>query len=148
MKNWQAKKIAATVLGAAAVIGGIVALTIALWPESSATAKKNFCTSLSNLSSTVLSYEGLDPLTATNAQRDQAYDDITSAWNDVVDDADDWANAYDNPLANAYDDLYWAAQALPDDNTLAEDLNDLQPELAAFPQAFHDTFDGSGCASV
>jgi hypothetical protein len=66
----------------------------------------------------------------------------------VVDDANDWVNAYDNPLTQAYDDLYGAIDALPGDNTVAEDIQDLQPELSAFPEAFHETFDGSGCATV
>jgi hypothetical protein len=53
--------------------------------ESSATAKQHFCDSLSNLSSTVMSYQGLDPLNATNDELDSAADDISSAYDDVVD---------------------------------------------------------------
>jgi hypothetical protein len=34
---------------------------------------------------------------------------------------------------------------LPEDNTIAEDIEELEPELSAFPQAYRDTFDGSGC---
>jgi hypothetical protein len=135
-------------LGILFFAGAITAVTIALWPESAATAKKNFCNSLTNLSSTVMSYQGLDPRTATNDELDSAYDDIASAYDAVVDDANDWANAYDNPLNEAYDDLYWAVQDLPGDNTVAQDINDLQPELSAFPSAFHETFDGSGCTAV
>jgi hypothetical protein len=147
--TWSSKKeIAAWVAGTVVLAGAIAALAIALWPESSATAKKNFCNSLDNLSTTVMNYQGLDPRTATNDQLDAAYDDVSDAWNDVVDNADDWANAYDNPLAEAYDDLYWAVQDLPGDNTIAEDIDALQPELSAFPGAFHETFDGSGCADV
>lgn len=143
----RAYQIVATVLGACALIG-IVAAFGTFDGESSATAKKNYCNSLSNLSSTVMSYEGLDPATATNDELDAANDDIADAWNNVVDDANDWANAYDNPLGNAYDDLYWASQDLPDDYTVAQDLEALQPELSAFPQAYHETFDGSGCSDL
>ena len=128
-----------------AVAGAVAAAAIALWPEDSATAKKNFCSSLTNLSSTVMTYQGMNPATATNDQLDSAADDITDAWNAVVDDANDWANAYDNPLGEAYDDLYNAINTLPGDNTVAEDIEDLQPELSAFPQAYQETFDGSGC---
>ena len=142
------KKIAAAILGVAAVAAGIGLLVAFTWPEDSATAKQNYCDSLRNLSSTVMSYEGLDPVTATNDERDAAYDDITNAWNRVEDDANDWANAYDNPLGEAYDNLYWAYQDLPGDNTVAENIHDLQPELSAFPEAFQETFDGSGCAST
>ena len=142
------KKIAAAILGAAAVAAGLALLIAAVYPENSATAKQNFCDSLDNLASTVVSYEGLNPATATNDELDAAYNDISDAWNQVEDDANDWANAYDNPLGEAYDDLYWAYQGLPGDNTVAQDISDLQPELSAFPSAFHETFDGSGCSDI
>ena len=139
----------AVYLGGALAFGlVIVVAALAFRGESSSAAKADYCSSLDNLSSTVMSYEGMNPATATNDQLDAAYDDIYSAWDEVVDDADDWANAYDNPLNAAYDDLYWAIQGLPGDNTAAENLNDLHDELAAFPGAFRETFDGSGCTSV
>ena len=148
MKQWSRTKIVSATLGTVTVLAGVVLLGVALWPESSAAAKQNFCTSLSNLSSTVMSYQGLDPATTTNEERDAAYSDINDAWNAVADDANDWANAYDNPLTQAYDDLAWAVDDLPNDYTVAQDMQALQPQLEAFPQAFRDTFDGSGCASA
>lgn len=138
------KKIAALILGAC-VLGLLVS---ACGGESSATAKENFCNSLSDLSSTVMNYEGLNPATATNGELNSAADDITSAWDDVVNDAEDWANADDNALTQAYNNLYDAIQALPDDYTIAQSIDALEPQLSAFPQAFRDTFDGSGCYSV
>ena len=138
----------AALLGVIALASAVTGLTIALWPESSAEAKANYCNSLSNLSSTVMSYQGLNPATATNDQLDQAYNDIADAWNAVEDDANDWANAYDNPLTSAYDDLYWAYQALPGDYTVAQDIDALQPEISAFPDAFRETFDRSGCTTA
>jgi hypothetical protein len=123
-------------------------LAFALRGPSSAQAKEDYCDSLRNLSSTVMSYQGLNPATATNEELDAAYDDIAGAYDQVVQDADDWANAYDNPLNEAYDDLYWAAQDLPDDYTVAQDLSSLEDELAAFPSAFRETFNGSGCSGT
>jgi hypothetical protein len=140
-------RILAIVLGASCAVG-LVFLASAWTGESSATAKANYCDSLRNLSSTVMQYEGLNPLTATNDELSTAADDIANAYDDVVDNANDWANAYDNPLTAAYDDLYWAIDALPSDYTVAQDLDALQPEFAAFPQAFQETFDGSGCSSA
>jgi hypothetical protein len=116
--------------------------------ESSETAKANFCNSLSDFSDTVRSYRDLDPTTATNDELNSAADDIESAWNNVVNEAEDWANADDNALTEAYDDLYWAVQWIPSDYTVAETLEALEPELSAFPQAFAETFDGSGCSST
>jgi hypothetical protein len=147
MKHISIKRIAA-VAGGAALVALVVALAVAWRGPSSAQAKEDYCNSLRNLSSTVMSYQGLNPATATNEELDNAYDDITSAYDQVVQDAEDWANAYDNPLGEAYDNLYWAAQDLPDDYTAAQDLNALSDELSAFPQAFHETFDGSGCSST
>jgi hypothetical protein len=116
--------------------------------ESSASAKQNFCNSLSDFSNTVTYYDGLDPRTATNAELDARADDIDAAWDDLVGEAADWANADDNALTVAYDDLYYAIQDLPGDNTVAQDLGDLQDELDAFPAAYRATFDGSGCATA
>jgi hypothetical protein len=144
----EKRKIAAFTLGAGTFVAALVLMAVAFWPEDSATAKANFCDSLNNLSSTVMSYQGLNPATATNDELDSAYNDIADAWNQVEEDANDWANAYDNPLGEAYDDLYWAYQDLPGDNTIAEDISDLEPELSAFPEAFRKTFDGSGCSTT
>jgi hypothetical protein len=138
--------IGALVLGAS-VVG--VALLVAVYAnEGSAAEKQEFCESLTNLSSTVMSYEGLNPVTATNEERDAAADDISEAWYEVEDEASDWANAYDNELAEAYDDLYWAIDGLDGDNTTAENAEDLEDELNAFPEAFRSTFDGSGCSTT
>jgi hypothetical protein len=147
MKYFSIKKVAA-VAGGAALVALVVALAVAWRGPSSAQAKEDYCNSLRNLSSTVMSYQGLNPATATNDELDAAYDDIKGAYDQVVQDAEDWANAYDNPLGEAYDNLYWAEQDLPGDYTAAQDLNALSDELSAFPQAFHETFDGSGCSST
>jgi predicted NACHT family NTPase len=141
------KKKIALIAGASALVAGLVLLVSAWMGPSSAEAKKDFCNSLNNLSATVMSYQGLDPATATNDELDSAADDIKGAYDRVVNDAEDWANAYDNPLNEAYNNLYWEIQSLPSDNTAAEDLNAVDDELAAFPQAFNETFDGSGCST-
>jgi hypothetical protein len=141
-------KTLAVIAGGLAAAGLVVALAFALRGPSSEQAKQDFCDSLSNLSSTVMNYEGLNPLTATNEELDKAYNDISGAYDRVVEDAEDWANAYDNPLNEAYDDLYWAAQDLPDDYTISQNIAALEDELKAFPSAFRETFDGSGCATA
>jgi hypothetical protein len=138
------KKIAAVLAVASASLFIVLAFS---WGESSAEAKADFCNSLQSLSSTVMSYEGLDVRTATSDDLDAAADDINDAWDEVVDDAEDWANAYDNPLNIAYNDLYWEIQYLPSDNTVAENYDAVEDELAAFPEAYSETFDGSGCTA-
>jgi hypothetical protein len=147
MKIKTAAKAAGLFLGASALVAGLVLLVSAWVGPSSAEAKKDFCNSLSDLSATVMSYQGLNPATATNDELDNAADDISGAYDQVVEDAEDWANAYDNPLNEAYNDLYWEIQYLPSDYTVAEDLAAVEDELAAFPSAFNETFDGSGCST-
>ena len=141
-------KTLAMVGGGIAAVGLVIGLAFALRGPSSEQAKQDFCDSLRHLSRTVVSYQGLNPATATNEQLDNAYDDIAGAWDQVIEDGDDWANAYDNPLADAYNDLYWSAQDLPSDYTIAEDIASLDDELSAFPGAFQETFDGSGCSTT
>jgi hypothetical protein len=147
MKQFNWKTIAAAIGGVVCVAAAIAVVVVATRGESTATAKKNFCNSLSGLSSSVMAYQSLTP-TSTNGERDQLATNLEDSWNDVLDNGDDWVNANDNALTQAYDNLYWAIQGLPSDNTLAEDLQALQPELSAFPQAFTETFDGSGCTTV
>jgi hypothetical protein len=141
------KRTVALIVGASVLAAGLVLLVAAWTTESSSEAKADFCNSLTELSSTVTQYQGLNPATATNEELESAADDISGAYDEVVDDAEDWANAYDNPLTIAYDNLYWAIQDLPSDNTVAEDMASLDDELSAFPQAFTETFDGSGCST-
>jgi hypothetical protein len=130
------------------LVGCALALLASSCGEDAATAKANFCKSVSDFSSTVMSYQALDPATATNDELNNAANDIENAWDDVVNEAEDWANADDNALTEAYDDLYWAVQWIPGDYTVAESLEALEPELSAFPLAFRETFDGSGCSST
>jgi hypothetical protein len=142
------KKIAVGLALAGVFVGTFAGLALALRGESSEEAKQDYCESVAELESTVASYEDLDPLTATNDELDAAADDIEDAYDEVVDDAEDWANAYDNELAQAYDDLYWEIQSLPGDYTIEENLEAVEDELSAFPDAFESTFDGSGCTTA
>jgi hypothetical protein len=141
------KKIIAA-LAFAGLATGLIILVSAWGGESTATAKQNFCNSLHDFSSTVTSYQGLKLGTASNEEIDQAYDDIATAWDDVVNEAEDWTYADDNHLVEAYDDLYYAMQDLPGDYTISEDIEALQPELDALADAYHDTINNSGCETT
>lgn len=140
------KTIIGTLLVAVVLVS--VALVAAAWTENSDEAKADFCDSVTELNTTVTSYQGLNPLTASTEELESAKDDIYDAYDEMIDDAEDWANAYDNPLNEWYNDLYWAYQGTSEDLTVAETINELEDELAAFPEAFNETFDGSGCASA
>lgn len=133
------------VLAAGTLVGGTAGLTYAFWPEDSATAKSDFCDSARDFATTVKSYQGLNPATATNEQLDAAYDDVESAYDDMIDEGNEWVNAYDNELTDWYFELEDAVDDLPSDNTAAQNVEDLEPTLAEFPAAFEATFDKSGC---
>jgi len=140
-----------TKLGIATLVTAIVAcvavalVAVACSGESTAEAKQNYCNSLSDFSSTVMSYQGINVMTASTDELDAAADDIYAAYDDVVNEANDWLNAYDNPLTGAYNDLYYAIQDVPGDSTVAETVKAVEPELAAIPSAYAEAFDGSGC---
>jgi hypothetical protein len=147
--GWNtAKNIAGVTVATGAVVTCLAFAVVAVRGEDSETAKADFCDSASAFATTVQDHRGLDPRTATNDEIDSAYDDVESAWDEMVDDASDWANAYDNELASAYWDLYYAVEELPGDNTMSENVDQLEPELSAFPDAFADTFDGTGCTTA
>jgi hypothetical protein len=139
------RTIIAVTLAGGALAGGAAVTVNALAFEDVDSAKADVCTSLDELRTTIVSYQGLNPLTATNDQLDAAYDDIAGEVDDLDEELDEWVNAYDNPLTDAYWDLSDAVADLDGDNTARENLIDLQDELAAYPEAFHETFDGSGC---
>jgi hypothetical protein len=140
------KKTIAVLLAGASILAVLgLGLAFTYGGQSTEEAKQEFCDSLTDLSSTVMKYEGLNPATATNDELEAAADDIDDAWDEVVDEAYDWTWAEDNQLVEAYDDLYDAMDSLPGDYTVAQSIEALQPELSAFPQAYSATFDGSGC---
>ena len=139
------RTIIAVTLAGGALAGGAAVTVNALAFEDVDSAKADVCTSLDELRTTIVSYQGLNPLTATNDQLDAAYDDIAGEVDDLDEELDEWVNAYDNPLTDAYWDLSDAVADLDGDNTARENLIDLQDELAAYPAAFQETFDGSGC---
>jgi hypothetical protein len=130
-----------------ACIGTMGVMVAACGGESTAEAKDNFCASMSDFSSAYVSYEGLDA-TATNDQYDDAYTDLDDAWDQLVEDAEDFAEADDNELTAAVNDLYNAAIALPGDYTASQNFEALQDEIQALPSAYKATFDGSGCATA
>jgi hypothetical protein len=141
-------KLAVLIAIGAVVVGGFAAIAYADDPERSEEAKADLCESLSDLSSTVMVYGELDPQTATDDQLHRAVLDIDDAWNEVVDDAYDWANADDNELDKVLDDLYWDIQLVSGDNPTAESLEAVEDELSALAEAYRDMIDGSGCSST
>jgi hypothetical protein len=136
------------VLALIACISTMGVMVAACGGESTAEAKDSFCTSLSDFSSAYVSYEGLNPATATNDEYDDAYDELDQSWDRLVQDAEDFAEADDNELTAAVDDLYDAAVALPGDNTARQNIEALSDEIQALPSAYKATFDGSGCATA
>src|SRR5690606_2767405 len=102
----RARAIIAVTLCGGALAGGAVATVNALASEDTESAKADVCRSLADLNATIVSHQGLDPLTATNDQLDDAYDDISGAVDDLDEELDEWVNADDNPLTEAYWDLY------------------------------------------
>ena len=138
--------IAVTLAGGALAGGAAVTVNALAW-EDAESAKADVCQSLDDLRTTIVSYQDVNPLTATNDEMDQAYDDISGAVDDLDEELDEWVNAYDTPLTEAYWDLYYAVEDLDGDNTVQDDLIELEDELKAYPDAFQETFDGSGCTS-
>ena len=144
MNGKNLKKAVAVLIGL-----GVIAAVIALLAgghgggQSTATAKRNFCDSLSSLSSTVTAYHRLGPRT-TNDQIKRETKNVENAWNKVDSAASDWARTSGNATAQAYKNLGHAVAALPGNDTIAQDMQ----TLSAFPRAYKQAFNGSGCRSA
>ena len=146
-----ASKRAATIAGAALGLGALATLigvvAVNAWPQDEDSAQEDFCASVDTLATSVQDYHSLDLSTATTDEIRDASEAVDEAYDDMVDEGSEWVNAWDNELTNAYWNLYYAVEALPDDNTVSENVEELEPFLSEFPQAFEETFDGT-CATA
>jgi hypothetical protein len=116
--------------------------------ESQATAEENLCASMQGLSSAFVQLQGLDLQTATTADLEAARQNIQSAWQQVRDDAEDVKEADVTAIEDAGAALDDAIADVPDDATIPEALQQVQPEATALAQTWRETFDDLGCTTT
>src|SRR5882762_10004376 len=97
MKSLSLKRTVVALAGVGA-LAAVIALLVGVHGggESAATAKQNFCNSLSSLSSTVTKFEGLNRRTTSNDQIEHAAKNINDAWSKVGGAARNWARTSGN----------------------------------------------------
>jgi len=88
-----------------------------------------------NFHAALLDYESLD-MDSTEDEVQEAEDALASAWSDVESTAADLENAQVEDLQSAYDDLERAIDDVPDDATVEEALEMVQPQFDAVREAW------------
>jgi hypothetical protein len=129
----------------AALVVIAVAASAACGGEDTAEATDDLCTSLTDFRSAVAS---LGALTAdsTIEQWDDARSAVSSAWDDVQEQAGDVAEARFNDVETAYDDLDTAIEDVPDDATVEQAVQQVVPQIAAVDTSWEAYYSELGCA--
>jgi hypothetical protein len=109
-------------------------------------AEASLCTSLDDFQSAV---GDLRDLNADSSREDfeAARDEVLDAWDSVVEDAGDVAGIRVDALQSAVGDLRSSFDDLPEDSTIREKIDELEPELDAIGTAFAALFSGLDCDS-
>jgi hypothetical protein len=113
--------------------------------ESQASAEESLCASLSDFAASVVRLQGLTVQTASTDDFEAAADDVSEAWDAVVADAEDVAEADTSALESSYNDLEGAIEDAPDDVPVAEAVGTLQEEVAAVAASYREMFNGLNC---
>ena len=128
---------------AAAVVIGLLANATG---ESQATARQNFCASLSALEGSVTSLTSLSPTTASKSDYQSAVDEIQGDWNQVKGDASDLKNVSMSQLDGAWDSFTSAVDAVPDDASVSDALNGIGSAAKSLASTVSATLSGPDCS--
>jgi hypothetical protein len=133
----------AAIVTALAVIA--VAVSAGCGGEDTTEATDDLCTSLTDFRTSVAS---LGALTAdsTIEQWDDARNAVSSAWDDVQEQAGDVAEARFDEVETAYDDLDSAIEDVPDDATVEQAVQQVVPQIAAVDASWEAYYSELGCA--
>jgi hypothetical protein len=113
--------------------------------ESQQEAKQHLCSSLDDFAASVVALQGLSLGSSSEDDVKAAADEISNAWDQVVDDAKDVKNASTDEIESAYNDLEQAIQDRPTDKPVTEVIAGLQPQVTAFAESWKHLADGLDC---
>jgi hypothetical protein len=113
--------------------------------ESQQEAEQHLCQSLDNFSASILSLQGLSLSSSSQEDVKAALDKVTKAWDQVVTDAKDVKNVSTDSLQSTYNDLKNGIQNRPTDKPVSQVIAGLQPQIAAFTQAWQQLTNGLDC---
>ena len=124
-----------------------LALMVASCGEDTQEAEKNLCQSLNEFESALIALGDIS-LDSTVDEIQKNWEDVESAWNNVVSDAEAVATAKSDDLEKAYDDLKKAIDDIPGDATITEALQSIADEAAAVDAAWQQLFSDLDCDAL
>jgi hypothetical protein len=113
--------------------------------EDTAEATDDLCTSLTEFRTAVTALGALSA-DSTIEQWDDARNAVSSAWDDVREQAGDVAEARFDDVETAYDDLDSAIEDVPDDATVEQGVQQVVPQIAAVDESWEAYYSELGCA--
>jgi len=123
---------------------GLLALALACSSPSSADPQGALCSNLTTFQQSVEKLTNLNSY-STVGEVKAARDDARNSFQAVRQANADVKNAQVDALVNAYDDLQNAINDLPDDTTVQDAANSLQPQIAAVQSARQQVRSGVEC---
>ncbi len=107
-------------------------------------AEASLCDSLSGFQSSVSDLRDLDD-DSSKEELEAARDDVGEALDQVISDASDLAGVRLDGLQSAFGDLRTAIDDLPDDTSISDAVEELEPQLDSIGTAFQAIFAGLNC---
>jgi hypothetical protein len=131
-------------LGTAAIV--LIALLNSGNDNSQAAAKSAFCSSVSNLGSSVSGLTALDPSSASKADYQSAVSSIESDWDAVKSAASDLGEATTSELQDGWDSFKSAVDNVPDDASVSDALDDVKASAETLASTTKTTLSGPDCS--
>lgn len=107
-------------------------------------AEASLCDSLGSFETAVTNLRELDS-DSSKEELEAARDDVGDALEQVIEDASDLAGIRLDSLQTAFGDLRAAIDDLPDDTSVSDAVDELEPQLDAIGTAFQGIFAGLNC---
>ena len=124
------------------VVAAILSVSLAACGDDAAEA--SLCDSLSDFRAAVSDLRDLNE-DSSKEELEAARDDVGDALEQVIADASDLAGVRFDGLQSAFGDLGTAIDELPDDTSVRDAIDELEPQLDAIGTAFQAIFAGLNC---
>lgn len=122
----------------------VAMLSVSLAACGDEEAEASLCDSLAEFQTSLSNLRDLNE-DSTKEELEAARDDVGEALDQVISDASDLAGVRIDSLQTAFGDLRTAIDDLPDDTSISDAVEELEPQLDAIGTAFQGIFAALNC---
>ena len=115
--------------------------------DSQATARDNFCSSLTTLEGSINNLTSLSPSTASKSDYQSAVDAIQSDWDQVKTDASDLGSLTMSQLDDSWNSFKSSVDDVSSDASVSDALNSVTASAQTLASSVKSTLSGPGCSS-